>query len=136
LGAEYAQIGMYERSAEHLKKAIAIDPAMHIARFQLGLLYLTSGQIAEASTTWAPLNTLGVAHYLFLFKSGLEHLASDQFDACRDCLNRGIASNADNPALSDDMRRILDDLPERATADAADGEPNAFFLSAYTGNTH
>jgi len=136
LGAEYAQIGMIDRAVVQMTQAVAIDPAMHIARFQLGLLYLTLGNITEASKTWAPLSSLGDAHYLFLFKSGLEHLAGDQFKTCRIYLSRGIAANMDNPALSSDMQRILDKLPEPDGGCGAEGEPNAFFLSAYTGNTH
>lgn len=136
IGAEYAQIGMFERSFEHLNKTLEIDADMHIARFQLGLLYLTSGRIAEASITWAALDQLGDSNYLFLFKSGLENLASDQFDVCRDYLSRGIALNVENQALTTDMRRILDDLPAQGATDQAAGETNAFFLSAYTGNTH
>ncbi len=116
LAAEHAQIGMYDRAVEEMTKAVEIDPALHTAHFQLGLLHLTSGRTAEAIGAWAPLDALGDAHPLFLFKSGLEAMVRDEFDTCRDYLTRGIAANTINADLNADMQRVLAQLP-------ADGSP-------------
>lgn len=111
LAAEHAQIGMYDRAVEEMAKAVEIDPALHTAHFQLGLLHLTSGRIAEAVSAWAPLDALGGEHPLFLFKTGLEAMVRDEFDACRDYLTRGIAANNINADLNIDMQRVLAQLP-------------------------
>lgn len=132
LAAEHAQLGMYERAVEEMRKAVELDPGMFTAHFQLGLLHLSSGRVAEASAAWAALDPLGDAHPLFLFKSGLEAMARDEFDACRDYLTRGIAANDINADLNNDMRRVLDELP--AADDAAPPAPRAnvhVLLSGY-----
>ncbi len=139
LAAEHAQIEMYDRAALEMEQALEFDPSLHIARFQLGLLHLTSGRTAEASRSWQALDLLGEEHCLFQFKRGLELMATDQFDACRAHLSRGLALNLDNAALNTDMQRVLDKLPVPPTDGDANTTPtNHVFLSAYTGgsNTH
>src|SRR4051794_32037337 len=59
LGAEHAQIGLFERAIKEREKAFSIDPDLITAVFQLGLLYMTSGQVDKAVHAWAPLETLG-----------------------------------------------------------------------------
>src|SRR5687767_8911045 len=85
LGAEYAQIGMFDRAAEQMSAAVKLDPNLHAARFQLGLLQLTSGQPDAAGQTWSGLDVLGPRHAFVLFKTGLLHLAHDEFADCLRC---------------------------------------------------
>ena len=59
LGAEHAQIGLYQRAMEEMAQALELNPALHTARFQLGLLYLTSGLAAPATEALGPLTALG-----------------------------------------------------------------------------
>jgi tetratricopeptide (TPR) repeat protein len=119
LAAEHAQIGMFDRAVEEMAKSVELDPTLYTAHFQLGLLHLTSGRAAEAIVAWAPLDPLGDGHPLFLFKSGLESMARDEFDACRDYLTRGMAVNNLNPELNTDMQRVLEQLPPSAAAASA-----------------
>lgn len=116
LGAQHAEIGLYDRAAEDMARAIELDPTLVTARFQLGLLYLTAGRVTEAANTWLPLNTLGVDHPLYLFKAGLEHLVRDEFDACIEALQKGINANKINNALNTDMQRIINDVKNRKVA--------------------
>jgi tetratricopeptide (TPR) repeat protein len=141
LGAEYAQIGMYDRAVEAMQLAVDADPRLHTACFQLGLLHLTSGRAMAAREAWTQLALLEVGHpehYLNLFKQGLEALADDDFGNCRKWLNLGMQNNQANPALNVDMQKMLDALPpedvraaEPAPDDANSKPEDHLFLSAY-----
>ena len=113
LGAEHAQIGLYDRAAEEMAKAVQLAPELHTAHFQLGLLHLTSGRVPQAEAAWKPLDTLGADHPLYVFKTGLLHLVRDEFEECAKHLKRGIALNTANPALNNDMQRVLGDVEKR-----------------------
>lgn len=108
LGALHAEIGMYDRAKEEISKALEYDPSLTPARFQLGLLYLTSGNVNLAGDTWSDLDELGENDCFLLFKRGLLSLAQDRFDSCIDDLSQGIALNSFNEALNKDMSRILE----------------------------
>lgn len=142
LGAEYAQIGLYDRAVEAMQAAVDADPSLHTARFQLGLLHLTSGRAAAAREAWVELALLDEdhpEHYLNAFRSGLEALADDDFANCRKSLNLGIQLNLANPALNGDMQKMLDALPSMdvatlaaPTSGEAESKPeDHLFLSAY-----
>jgi tetratricopeptide (TPR) repeat protein len=117
LAAEYAQVGMYERAAVEFREVLALNPAAHVARLQLGLLELTSGKPSEAINTWRPLEALPEGTALKLFKRGLEALIRDDFAACSRLLQQGIQANESNPPLNQDMRRILAKLPPQTVAE-------------------
>lgn len=150
LGAQHAEIGMYDRAVEEMSKAVEIDPSLETAHFQLGLLHATSTRVSEAEQAWQALDRLGETHPLYLFKTGLLHLTRDEFDAARSHLAKGIELNQLNPELNRDMLRILNDIEKVApqdgsTAKATDSSPethseeqatpstggNHIFLSAY-----
>jgi tetratricopeptide (TPR) repeat protein len=107
LGAHYAQVGRYEEAERELYRAISLDPEAHVARLQLGMLYLTKGDPHRAISTWRSLESLDDANALKLFKRGLEALIRDDFAGCTRWLNQGIAHNNANPALNEDMRQVL-----------------------------
>jgi tetratricopeptide (TPR) repeat protein len=144
LGAEHAQIGLYDRAITEMERAVNLDPNLVTAIFQLGLLYLTSGQVEKAIEAWAPLDKQGDENCFYLFKTGMIHLARDEFDECEQSLKKGIALNNFNEALNNDMRRILTDIDERRndgriatnsqpsqTQQAPGKDGSHFFLSAY-----
>lgn len=108
LGAMHAQIGLYDRAVVDLSEAVALDPSLDAAHFQRGLLYLTSGRPADAAAAWKALDKLPENHYLFLFKSGLNALAKDEFSRCIELIEQGIAANQQNLSLNTDMERILE----------------------------
>lgn len=134
LGVEHAQIGLYDRAKEEIGKAVDLDPGMHAARFQLGLLYISSGQVAPGLDVLAPLCLAPDNEPFYSFARGLEFLVDDQFPECREALEQGIASNKSNEPLNDDMRKILDAIKDKTSPlpIGPDGvtEP-AQWLSAY-----
>lgn len=115
LGAEYAQIGMMDRAQENMARAIDLNPDLHTARLQLGLLLLTQAQPRQAVEVLAPLQQLGDAAPFAHFAKGLEHLTRDEVADCRADIERGMQLNSahprPNPALNDDMRKLLAALP-------------------------
>jgi len=140
LGAEYAQARMYEDATVEWEAAVVMDPALAIARFQLGLLQLTNGNAARAMEVLCPLAELGEEHELAQFAAGLAHLACDEFSDAALCLRRGIELNTSNAALNGDMQKILDQIAHLSSddmtlKDRAEEESGVqhLFLSAYKG---
>jgi Flp pilus assembly protein TadD len=116
LGAEHAQIGLYERATEEMQHAVALDPTLYTAHFQLGLLYLTAGRPDQAKAAWQALDNLGQGDPLYNFKCGLLHLVQDEFSEAIDNLKKGLAINTANEALNRDMRRVLTDIEKLAAS--------------------
>jgi tetratricopeptide (TPR) repeat protein len=142
LGAEYAQIKMYDRALVELEAAIAVDPTLSIARFQLGLLWLTSGVADKAREVLQPLEELDNGNALAHFGRGLIYLMDDEFAKALQSLQQGIELNTENPALSQDMQKIIDEINKLSpeilskkdeTAASEDTSARHIFLSAYTG---
>jgi len=131
LGSEYAQIGLMTEAKVAMSRAVTLGPDFPIARFQLGMLHVTSGDTAQAKAVWAPLATLGESHsqgYLADFHRGMLHLVADEFDAALAALGQGLARNRENEPLNADMRRVMDaieHLPGRSSAAAASVESPA-----------
>lgn len=120
LGAEHAQIGLYDRALADFTEALNLQPRLAPARFQLGLLYLTLGRAPEAEAAWALLDQLPADHHLRLFKSALVHLIHDELKECVRGLHAGIDRNKGNPALNEDMKRLLVDVERRCGDGRAD----------------
>ncbi len=90
-----------------MRQAVELAPDFHLARFQLGLFELTSGEADAALATWRPLLALPVDSYLKNFVDGLEHLVADQFEPCIAELRAGIERNQENLPLNNDMQLII-----------------------------
>lgn len=145
LGAEYAQIKLYDRAINQMEAAIALDPALSIARLQLGMLWLGANDPGRGSEVLAVLQSLGQQDPLRHFADGLLHLVRNEQAAALQALTQGMALNTSNPALNADMQRIIAQVeaaqPAAAGAMAAPGaepEPEQggqhVLLSAYTGH--
>jgi tetratricopeptide (TPR) repeat protein len=143
LGAEYAQIGMMERAAEQLRSALALNPALHAARFQLGLLLLTEAQVPQALEALAPLEQLSEQDAFRYLGAGLRYLAANDLSAGRQALLRGMELNgkstSPNLALNADMQELLDGIqaqmnsPHALPANGTSGSnvEAGFLMSAY-----
>jgi len=133
-GSLLAGLQRHGEAAEAMGRAVEIAPQFTVARFQLGLLHLTSGDAAAAEAVWGPLQDLPPEHPLFLFVEGLRCLARDEFAASVDLLQRGIAHNTENAAINRDMQMVIDavsasHLPDGA--DAAATSPAHLLLQQY-----
>lgn len=116
LGAELAQQQDYEGAVLEMSAAIALNPLLHVARLQLALLHLTLAQPDHSLQLLAPLEQLADDSPLKHFKRGLEALIRDDFAACVQALEQGIALNRDNAPLNADMQLIVSRV--RGLADA------------------
>jgi len=125
LGAELAQVRQYERAVSEMSAALVLQPDLHTARFQLGLLYLTLGQVQQASAVWAPLEQLAPDSYLTLFKRGMEALVRDEFLRCVELLSAGIAANPTNTALNRDMSLVIGKARDAMGRNAAQTDTGA-----------
>src|SRR3954466_180367 len=108
LAAERARRREYPEAVAQMRTALDIDPKLHFARLQLGLLYLTMSQPDDSLAIWAPLEDLDESAALKAFKRGLEALIRDDFSACIGFLQRGIALNKQNAPLNHDMSQLID----------------------------
>lgn len=134
IGAEHAQLGMYERAADEMEHALALSPQLHMARLQLALLHLSLGRSEAAMRVLQPLEQLGAEHALYQFGQGLQHLLHERFTPCRHALEKGMALNTDNPSLNADIGKLLNALPaEPVRSDLPPGEAPAgnVWLAAY-----
>jgi tetratricopeptide (TPR) repeat protein len=108
LGAELAQRREYPEAVAAMHTALEINPKLHFARLQLGLLYLTMSQPDHSLVVWAPLEELEETAALKAFKRGLEALIRDDFPTCIGYLKQGIDLNKHNATLNDDMTLLIE----------------------------
>lgn len=108
LGAELAHQREYTEAVTQMRTALDINPRLHFARLQLGLLYLTMSQPDDSLAIWAPLEELDESAALKAFKRGLEALIRDDFSSCIGYLQRGIDLNKQNATLNDDMSQLIE----------------------------
>lgn len=120
----YAHLGQMDAAEAAFSRALLLDPAQHVARFQLGLLQFSSGRPNMAMQTWAPLEQLPENHYLVYFKRGFAALAIDAFDDAILLFSRGIEANQEVPPLNGDIQMMIGEI-ERSRADKPKGTHTA-----------
>ena len=124
-GSVLAGLGRYPEAHDQMTAAVRLSPTYAIARFQLGLLELSSGDPHAAEATWRALRDLAADHPLRVLAGGLEYMARDEFGVAIEQLERGIALNTENPVVNADMRLLIDKMREVLQSDAAEGEPTS-----------
>jgi Flp pilus assembly protein TadD len=108
LGAELAHQRRYDDAVLEMSAAIALDPLLHIARLQLGLLHLTMAQPHHTVAVLAPLEDLDDRSALKHFKRGLEALVNDDLAGALRHLQRGMDLNDENAPLNRDINLIVE----------------------------
>lgn len=109
-GSALLGLKRYIEGHDSLKAAVDLAPDFAIARFQLGLFQLTSGEADAALTSWGPLDRLPDEHYLRAFVDGLRHLIRDDFDGAISALQTGISRNEENAPLNRDMQMLIGEI--------------------------
>ena len=137
LGAEYAEIGLYDRAKACMKTALQLDPNSSITRFQLGLLLVSCGNSVEAEDVLRPIQDAN--DILTPFAKGLIYLIHNEFDSALNAFHQGMALNSHNPALVKNMQALVNGIeqlpPEvRAQSQADESHGQHILLSAYTGS--
>jgi tetratricopeptide (TPR) repeat protein len=124
-GSLHAADRNYELAISELARALNLAPDYGIARFQLGLLHLTSGEPGPAELVWQPLLSLDPGDPLRSFAEGLYALIRDQFENAIQLLEQGIALNQDNPPLNHDMKLMIDEIRGRMAGSADEEEASS-----------
>jgi len=132
-----AETQHFDEAATAFAAALAHDPALHIARFQLGLLLLSSSHTEAALRIWTPLDALEPTDPLLLFRHGLSALVGERYADAIDLLRQGIRVNKAFPPLNSDMQRVIDRaaallVTPSVTSDAARQALLAGYLASKT----
>jgi Flp pilus assembly protein TadD len=122
-GSLLAADGDFAAARAQMARAVELEPAFRIARFQLGFLDYTSGDAGSAIAVWQKLRDAEEGDPLRLFVEGLDHFARDDFAAAIPLLRRGIEANRDNPPLNADMQRLIDAVAPGGPDEPDDDEP-------------
>jgi Tfp pilus assembly protein PilF len=134
LAVQHAELGLVARSIEGMRAALAIDPRIEVARFQLGWMLVNVNRVAEARECFAALSG-STDEMMRLFAEGMTALVDNNTTLAREQLARGLAAPSGNPALMTLVRQLLERLwAQPAAAPAAEVKTTAHepvFLGAY-----
>lgn len=115
MAAEHAEIGLSQRAIDGMTNTLRLDPGLDIARFQLGLLYLQSGDISSANECFTHLTSTAKDESLIAFSKAYIHLAEEKVGDAIHAIREGL-SGCTNAHLKSDMERVLDSLHSQPTA--------------------
>ena len=135
LGAEHAELGLYDRAVEEIEQALRIDPDIEMARFQLGLLYLKASRADSAIQAFAHL-LQAQNDSLRAYAAGLVALCKEDIAIAREKLALGLSGDNNNPALKKDMQELLNklldgDVVVKQEESPEDSTSASIFLGAY-----
>ena len=91
--------GEYGVAGIDLRDALALAPAMHVARFMLGYLELVTSAPARAVTVWAPLLDLDSDPALQAFTQGMVLTVQDRLTEAQAAFRTGLAAGDTHPEL-------------------------------------
>jgi Flp pilus assembly protein TadD len=131
LAAELAQAGEVTEAENCYARAVLLDPDLHMARFQLGLLQFTSARASAALLTWAPLFERPQDDPLRHVVQGFAALMQDDFESAIAGLSQGRQLVQGNDALKNDLTMVIERIRRVAASAQAAG---ATRLSTNTGD--
>lgn len=110
-----AQQENYELAIAEYQLAIQFQPDLAIARFQLGLLQATLGDVNNATLA---LDTLATQNsgYLSFFANGIIKILNNEIEIAQEQIQQGIAANRENVTLNNDMKAMLGRLDQEPVA--------------------
>jgi hypothetical protein len=113
-GSLFAGLARYQEGLAAMRRAVALAPDYEIARFQLGLLELSSGDAEAADATLQPLAESDAG--LSLFARALRLLARDELGGAAELLIQGIERNWEHPLINRDMEMMIARIEEARRA--------------------
>jgi tetratricopeptide (TPR) repeat protein len=111
-GSLLAAGARYAEARESIRRAVDLAPDYAIARFQLGLLELSSGDAAAAAATLEPLADSQSETGLGAFARGLRLLAADDLAGAAQMLREGVSRNLEHPLVNRDMEMMIARIEE------------------------
>ncbi|WP_322026126.1 hypothetical protein [Burkholderia sp. BCC1977] len=133
-GATYASQHDYAHAKTDFIAALTLAPDYAVARFMLGFLELTNGEVELALHAWAPLDALPADDTLRIFKSGLVELVHDRFDDALRQLRLGMVSNRRYPLINHYVAAVIEKIadPLAQTEASVDHVPEWVAGNRYT----
>jgi tetratricopeptide (TPR) repeat protein len=112
LAVQHAELGLVQRGIDGLGAALALNPGMEMARFQLGLMLLDISRTAEAKRHLEVLASSADAA-LQLYSKGMIALADSDTALAEQMITQGLLMEPRNPSLVAVMQRLLERLASR-----------------------
>jgi tetratricopeptide (TPR) repeat protein len=122
-GSLLASEGRFAEGILAIRRAIGIAPGYDLARFQLGLLELSSGEGAAAEATLSPLEQGGDDDPFRSLAAGLRLLMRDEFEGAVKHLRRGMELNNIHPLINRDMQLIIDQVQPAQESQIEEEQP-------------
>lgn len=113
LGSERAAVSDFERAESLFAGAVLLDPAFHLARYQLGLLQFSGGRPQVALLTWAPLAQLPPQEPFPHLLQGFMALQADAFQQAMQHFETALPLAAANAGMQSDIRQIMQGIAEK-----------------------
>ncbi len=111
LGAEYAEIGMYERAKQFFQAAIAEESVREMAILQKGLLHVFLAENDDAKLCLSSiLQNVDEENPLYWFAHGISLSLDAKYQEAIDSLSKGIKLNHVNEPLNQDMQNYIASL--------------------------
>lgn len=108
LGAEYAEIGMYDRAKQFFQAAISEKSVGELAVLQKGLLHVFLGENEDAQFCLRTLvESADEQKSLYWFAKGITLSLEAKNLQAIDSLTKGIELNQTNEPLNQDMRKLI-----------------------------
>lgn len=142
IGSQHASRGRVQAAEFAFSNAVLLAPGFLLARYQLGLLQFTSQRAASALLTWEPLLALAADQPLPHFVRGFAALAQDLHQEALAHYRAGLACTTDNPALFEDIERVVHAVQQLVAGGGqpgtGDADPQAghVLLSGYARGLH
>lgn len=111
LGAEYAEIGMYDRAKQSFQSIIDVEPLKEMVRLQKSLLHIFLGEQHEARLCLGQLvEVQNEANFIYWFAQGMLVSLDSQNQKAIEYLKKGVELNEVNEPLNGDMRKYIERL--------------------------
>jgi tetratricopeptide (TPR) repeat protein len=111
IGSEYAAQGNTSAAETAFANAVLLAPALSLARYQLGLLLMSTDRMATALVIWQPLLTINdldpITPALAQFVRGHAALAQNNLAQALALFHAGIELNTTHAPVSDDIRQLI-----------------------------
>ncbi len=140
LGSEYAEVGLFEEGINAMKQVIESVEDAHLVRFQLAMLYVTTGLNDKALKQFQVLSDLPGDNALSIFSAGLTAIIQEEKQQGIALLEKGLTLPSNNDALSQNMSKMLEKIKASDGADSeqvttmtenSDDRSSKMFLSVY-----
>ena len=109
LAGIYAEIKMTDRAMEYYRRVLAINPANPLARFQLGLLQLSTRQPQEALDTWGA-SLKDPDEFMAHFHSGMALIQLQRLEEARSFLEQTAQRMPKDHWLYSQLKHLLETI--------------------------